>query len=46
MGSDELFKRRREKREKRNYGNKQPKANSFLIVTEGERTEPLYLGAL
>ncbi len=43
MGSDELFKKRREERKKRKYAYKQPKANSFLIVTEGERTEPLYL---
>lgn len=43
MGSDDLFKKRREDRKKRKYEYKQPKANSFLIVTEGERTEPLYL---
>lgn len=42
MGTDDLFKKRREERKRRNYGYKQPKANSFLIVTEGERTEPLY----
>lgn len=43
MGSDDLFKKRREERKKRVYGYKQPKANSYLIVTEGEKTEPLYL---
>lgn len=43
MGCDDLFKRRRKERKKRNYGYMKPKANSFLIVTEGERTEPLYL---
>ncbi len=43
MGSDDLFKKRREERKKRQHAYKQPKANSFLIVTEGERTEPLYL---
>ncbi len=43
MGSDDLFKKRREDRTKRKHEYKQPKANSFLIVTEGERTEPLYL---
>ncbi len=43
MGSEDLFKRRREERKKRNYGYKKPKANSYLIVTEGEKTEPLYL---
>ncbi|WP_394523418.1 RloB family protein [Lacrimispora sp. JR3] len=43
MGSDDLFKKRRKERKKREYGYKQPKANSYLIVTEGEKTEPLYL---
>jgi len=42
MGSDDLFKKRRESRKQRKYEYKTPKANSFLIVTEGERTEPLY----
>lgn len=42
MGSDNLFKKRREVRQQRKYGYKTPKANSFLIVTEGARTEPLY----
>lgn len=42
MGTDDLFKKRREARKKRKHEFKQPKANSFLIVTEGERTEPLY----
>ncbi|MGC4020382.1 MAG: RloB family protein [Muricomes sp.] len=42
MGSDDLFKKRRAERKKRRHEYKQPKANSFLIVTEGERTEPLY----
>lgn len=37
-----MFKKRREDRKKRNFAFKSPKANSFLIVTEGERTEPLY----
>lgn len=43
MGSDDLFKKRREARKKRDSGFRQPKANSFLIVTEGEKSEPLYL---
>lgn len=43
MGTDDLFKKRREARKKRQYEYKRPKANSFLIVTEGKRTEPLYL---
>ena len=42
MGSDDLFKKRRASRKKRNFEYKQPKANSFLIVTEGKCTEPFY----
>lgn len=42
MGSDDLFKRRREGRKRRRHEFKTPKANSFLIVTEGKKTEPLY----
>lgn len=42
MGSDDLFKKRREDRKRRQYEYKKPRANSFLIVTEGKRTEPLY----
>ncbi|SHO48365.1 RloB family protein [Anaerocolumna xylanovorans] len=42
MGSDDFFKKHREERKKRKYEYKQPHANSYLIVTEGERTEPLY----
>lgn len=42
MGSDDLFKKRREARKQRQHEYRTPKANSFLIVTEGERTEPLY----
>lgn len=42
MGSDELFKKRRESRKQRKHEYKIPRANSFLIVTEGKRTEPLY----
>lgn len=42
MGSDDLFKKRRAGRQQRKYAYRQPKANSFLIVTEGEKTEPLY----
>lgn len=42
MGSEDLFKRRREERKKRQHEFKTPKANSFLIVTEGEKTETLY----
>ena len=42
MGSDDLFKKRRAARKQRRYEYKRPRANSFLIVTEGECTEPLY----
>lgn len=42
MGTDDLFKKRREARKQRQHEYKNPKANSFLIVTEGKRTEPLY----
>lgn len=42
MGTDNLFKKRREERRKRKHEYKTPRANSFLIVTEGEKTEPLY----
>lgn len=42
MGSDDIFKKRRAAREKRKHDYKSPKANSYLIATEGERTEPLY----
>lgn len=42
MGSDDLFKKRREDRKRRHYEYKKPRANSFFIVTEGKRTEPLY----
>ena len=46
MGSDDLFKKRRAARKQRKHEYKMPKANSFLIVTEGERTEPLYFKGL
>lgn len=46
MGSDDLFKKRRIEREQRKREYKIPKANSFLIVTEGKQTEPLYFKGL
>ncbi len=46
MGTDNLFKKKREARQKRNYAFKTPKANSFLIVTEGTCTEPNYFNGL
>lgn len=41
MGTDDIFKRRKE-RKKRRKEFLNPKINSFLIVTEGECTEPNY----
>lgn len=46
MGSDDLFKKRRAARQQRKYEYKNPKANSYLIITEGECTEPLYFKGL
>lgn len=46
MGSDDLFKKRRAARQQRKHEYKTPRANSYLIVTEGERTEPLYFNGL
>lgn len=46
MGSDEIFKKRQAERKQRKYEQRIPRANSYLIVTEGERTEPLYFGGL
>lgn len=46
MGSDDLFKKRRKARKQRQHEYKNPKANSFLIVTEGEKTEPFYFKGL
>ena len=46
MGSDDLFKKRREERKRRKHEYRPINTNSFLIVTEGERTEPLYLKGL
>ena len=38
MGTDDLFKKRRAERQQRKYEYKNPKVNSYLIITEGERT--------
>ncbi len=46
MGNDDLFKKRREARKKREFAFKTPKANSYLIVTEGICTEPHYFNGL
>lgn len=41
-----MFRKRREARKQRQHEIRQPKANSFLIVTEGRRTEPYYFRGL
>lgn len=46
MGTHDVFKKRREQRKSRKYNYRQPSANSFLIVTEGECTEPMYFRGL
>ena len=46
MGTDDLFKKRRIERKKRSHDFRIPKANSYLIVTEGTKTEPLYFNGL
>lgn len=46
MGSDNLFKKRKAKLEERKRELRDPKPNSFLIVSEGEKTEPLYFDGL
>ena len=46
MGSDDIFKKRREERKQRRREYRIPRANSFLIVTEGKRTEPLYFNGM
>ncbi|WP_237049056.1 RloB family protein [Mogibacterium pumilum] len=47
MGSDDIFKKRKGKvRKKRRREFLKPRVNSFLIVTEGEKTEPLYLNGI
>ena len=46
MGTDDLFKKRRAKLQERKAESKTPKPNSFLIVTEGTKTEPFYFDGL
>ena len=46
MGTDELFKKRRAARKKRQHDIRTPQANSYLIITEGTRTEPFYFKGL
>lgn len=46
MGSDDFFKKKKKERTERKYHFRTPKPNSFLIVTEGAKTEPLYFEGL
>ena len=46
MGSDDFFKKRRPNTRERKKEFRTPKPNSFLIVSEGEKTEPLYFKGL
>ena len=46
MGSDDVFKKRKAERQKRKYETKNPYPDSFLIITEGECTEPFYFEGL
>lgn len=46
MGSDDLHKKRKRKREERKREFINPRAESYLIVSEGEKTEPAYFDAL
>ena len=46
MKNKDPFEKRREPRKNRRYGFKTPKAESYLIVTEGKCTEPNYFNGL
>lgn len=46
MGTDDFFKKKRAQLEERKKELRTPKPNSFLIVSEGEKTEPLYFEGL
>ncbi len=46
MGTDDLFKKKRAKKKARKAETIEPKADSYLIVCEGEKTEPLYFDAI
>jgi hypothetical protein len=46
MGTDNLFRKRRERDKNRKSEYKKVRANSFLIVTEGKETEPSYFGGI
>lgn len=42
MGTDDLFKKRRAARQQRNHEYKNPKANSYLIVTVVKKAKVMY----
>ncbi len=46
MGSHDLYKRRKAERRERKTETREPKPNSFLIITEGNETEPNYFDGL
>jgi len=46
MGTDDIFKRKRAQKLEQKKENRIPKPNSFLILSEGEKTEPYYFDGL
>lgn len=46
MGTDDFFKKRKAKLQERKRESRTPKPNSFLIVSEGKKTEPLYFDGI
>lgn len=46
MAANDKFKKRRERPKERSREQRTPKPNSFLIVSEGEKTEPFYFDGL
>lgn len=46
MAKDKFFEQRRERNPDRKAGRKEPKPDTFLIVSEGSKTEPLYFDGL
>ncbi len=46
MGTEDRFKKQQALNRERTEGSRIPRPGSLLIVTEGEKTEPLYLGGM
>lgn len=46
MGTDDLFKKKRQRRMARKIEHLEPRPDSYLIVCEGSKTEPLYFEEL